>query len=95
MAGAHRQTDSRACGTTTIVTGQSTVFVNGLLWAVDGDNNTDGDGALIASGSAVFINGLPVIVLGDSASADVLCIPLGGAHCNPSATSASGTVSAY
>lgn len=36
----HRHTDLRECGATTIVVGQSTVFVNNLLWAVDRDIDT-------------------------------------------------------
>lgn len=95
MAGVHRHGDTRACGATTTVTGQGTVFVEGVLFSVEGDPNTHGGGALIASGSTVFVNGKKIIINGDSASADSLCIPLGGAHCAPSATSGSGTVSAY
>lgn len=41
--GVHRDTDSRACGATTIVIGQSTVYVNNLLWAVEGDIDTHCD----------------------------------------------------
>ncbi len=95
MPGVHRNGDNRACGATTVVSGQSTVYVEGQLFSVQGDPNTHGSGALIASGSTVKVNGIPIIVLGDSASPDSLCIPLGGSHCAPSATSASGTVSAY
>lgn len=95
MPAVHRQDDSRACGATTIVTGQGTVFVETKLFSVQGDPNTDGGGALIAGGSTVRINNIPVIVVGDSAAADDLCIPIGGAHCAPSATSGSGTVSCY
>lgn len=36
----HRDTDLRICGAATIVVGQSTVFVNNLLWAVDFDIDT-------------------------------------------------------
>ena len=32
------------------------------------------------------INGIPVILQGDNAQADDLCIPIGGAHCSPVAT---------
>lgn len=95
MPGVHRHGDNRACGATTVVSGQSTVYVEGVLFSVQGDPNTHGSGALIASGSTVTVNGIPVIVLGDSANQDDLCIPIGGSHCSPSATSASGTVSAY
>jgi uncharacterized Zn-binding protein involved in type VI secretion len=95
MPAVHRQDDSRACGATTIVTGQSSVFVNGKLWSVAGDPNTDGNGQLIASGTTVKINNILVIVLGDSAAPDDLCIPLGGFHCAPSATSGSPNVNCY
>jgi uncharacterized Zn-binding protein involved in type VI secretion len=72
MATAHRNSDSRFCGATTVVSGQSSVFVNGLLWAVEGDENTHGNGDLIAVvGSTVKINGKKVIVaVGDTASPD-------------------------
>jgi uncharacterized Zn-binding protein involved in type VI secretion len=88
MAGAHRKDDSRSCGATTIVSGQSTVFVETKLWAVAGDPNSHGGGALIASGSTVKINNKLVIINGDSAALDVL------AHPDP-ASSGSGTVSCY
>ena len=95
MSHVHRATDARACGATTIVSGQSTVFVNGLLWAVNGDQNTDGGGGLIASGSTVKINGIPVVIQGDSANPDSLCPIPGGTHCNPLAASGSSNVSCY
>jgi uncharacterized Zn-binding protein involved in type VI secretion len=95
MPAVHRNGDSRACGAATIVAGQSTVFVEGKLFSVQGDPNSDGGGSLIASGSTVRVNNIPIIVVGDGASPDALCIPIGGAHCAPSATSGSGTVSAY
>jgi uncharacterized Zn-binding protein involved in type VI secretion len=95
MPAVHCETHTRACGATTIVTGQSTVRSNNLLWSVQGDPNTDGNGGLIASGSTVRINNIPIIVIGDSANPDDLCIPLGGPHCNPSAASGSSNVSCY
>jgi hypothetical protein len=42
MPGAHRDTDARYCGGQTKVVGQSTVFVNSLLTAVDGDPQQPG-----------------------------------------------------
>ena len=63
MPQAHRNNDSRFCGALTIVQGQSSVFVNGRLWAVDNDPNTHGAGGLIPSGTSVFINNKKVIVL--------------------------------
>jgi uncharacterized Zn-binding protein involved in type VI secretion len=66
------------------------------LWAVAGDPDSHGGGALNADiGGTVFINGKAAIVVGDSAGADSLCVPDGGAHCAPSATSGSGTVFCY
>lgn len=62
MPPAHRQTDRRACGAATIVTGQSSVYVNGKLWAVQGDQCTHGAGQLIPTGSSVTVNGKRVIV---------------------------------
>lgn len=92
MAYAHRQNDQRACGATTIVSGQSFVTVDGKLWAVQGDQNTHGGGNLIASKTYVTINGKAVIVQNDSAQPDGLCGSSGGAHCSPSATGYSSLV---
>lgn len=89
MAAVHRHGDNRSCGATTVVAGQSTVFVEGKLFSVNGDPNSHGSGALIASGTTVKVNGINVIIVGDNASPDSL------AHTNPSATTGSGTVSAY
>lgn len=67
MPAAHRNNDDRDCGAKTIVIGQSTVKVNGILWAVDGDIDThcDPKGPLDPSGTTVFIEGKNVIVVGD------------------------------
>ena len=92
MAQAHRNGDSRACGASTTVVGQDFVFVEGQLWSVAGDPNTHGGGALIASKTYIKINDIPIIVNGDGAGPDALCIPLGGSHCSPSATSGSSLV---
>lgn len=94
MANAHRATDTRSCGATTVVNGQNFVRVDGLLWSVNGDPNTHGGGQLIASKTYVKINGLSVIVIGDSASADSLCGVRGQppTHCNPQAITGSATV---
>jgi len=83
MGYSHRQTDTRVCGATTIVSGQDFVTIDGQLWAVDGDPNTDGGGGLIHSQSFVTIGGIPIILAGDSANPDDLCpVP---PHCGPSA----------
>ena len=47
MPFAHRDKDSRDCGASTIVSNQKTTKVNGKLWAVEGDPNDHGNGALI------------------------------------------------
>lgn len=82
----HRQDDSRTCGATTIVSGQSTVYAGGKLVSVDGDENSDGGGALTAATNNVYINGKMVVNVGDSAAADSLCPIPGGAHCSPNAS---------
>lgn len=78
MPGAHRQGDSRFCGATTIVEGQSTVRVNGRLWAVSNDPNTHGEGRLQSVyGSTVRINGKRVIcAVGDKAGGDLANHPI-------------------
>lgn len=74
MPGAHRDTDSRECGAITIVTGQSSVKVNGLLWAVEGDYDThcnEGNLIPIYGAKNVYINGkLVICAMGDTASPD-------------------------
>jgi uncharacterized Zn-binding protein involved in type VI secretion len=92
MAAIHRQDDSRTCGATTIVSGQSTVFAGGKLISVDGDGNTDGGGALSTSHASITINGKGIIVVGDSAAPDSLCPIPGGPHCAPNASSGLGSV---
>lgn len=93
----HRNGDSRTCGASTVVVGQSTVFVNGVLWAVKGDVNSHGSGGLInTSGSTVTIEGKHVIVHGpDDAAPDNLCPISGGEHCNPRTATGSGDVFTY
>ena len=67
-----------------MVTNQSTVRSEGVLWAVEGDQNSHGGGALIASQSAVKIEGKRVIVhFPDHANEDALCPPVGPPHCDP------------
>jgi len=70
----HLHGHSRVCGATTIVIGQSSVFVNSRLWAVLGDVCTHGNGQLINTGHTVFIAGIPVIVHApDPAAANDYC----------------------
>lgn len=64
MPPAHRHADTRQCGAVTLVSGQSTVFVNDRLWSVVGDPNSHGSGNLIglAAGDTVFIEDINIIV---------------------------------
>lgn len=96
MIQSHRHGDGRACGATTVVVGNSTVFVNGKLWAVRGDPNTHGAGGLInTAGKTVFIEGKNVIVnKPDHANPDTLC-PIPATHCDPFTTGGSPDVFAY
>lgn len=86
MTYSHRDGDARDCGATTVVTGQDFVTVDGMLWAVDMDENTDGGGALSTSHGWLTISGKGIIVNGDTAAADDLCPIPGGAHCAPNAS---------
>ena len=97
MPAVHRDSDSRACGASTTVTNQSTVFANGLLIAVQGDPNSHGGGELDASVNpgTVFIEGKELVVVGSSASPDSLCPDPGGSHCSPTATGGSPDVFAF
>jgi len=90
MPAIHRNGDARACGATTIVTGQSTVFANGKLVSVNGDENSHGAGALIAGSKNVFAEGISVVNnTPDGASADNLLINL---HSAPVTASGSPNV---
>lgn len=75
MPAAHRQDDLRKCGGKTIVSGQGSVYVNGKLWAVDGDQNDHVGGALAPAGTTVKINNKKVVVVGDLAAGDLLHPP--------------------
>jgi hypothetical protein len=93
MPGAHRNNDGRICGATTTVVGQSTVFANGELIAVDGDPNTHGGGGLIAANANVYIEGkLAVNHTPENSAPDSLCVPLGPPHCNPQTSEGSPDV---
>ena len=73
MPGVHRDTDTRFCGAITIVEGQSSVLVENLLWAVENDPNSHGDGQLKAVYGVpyVTIEGKKVIcAVGDKAQSD-------------------------
>ena len=79
MPGAHRDTDSRFCGATTKVTGQSKVLVNGLLWAVEGDKDThcnEGELSAVYGSKCIEISGKKIIcAMGDAAASDHSCTP--------------------
>lgn len=73
MPGAHRHQDTRRCDGTTNVTGQTNVFVNNKLWAVEGDqclaHGPGGALRQIYGAGNVYINNKKVIcALGDTAS---------------------------
>ena len=74
MPGAHRHNDKRFCDAKTIVTGQSTVRVEGKLWAVEGDKDTHcngGDLSATYGPGNIRISGKKVIcAVGDSAASD-------------------------
>jgi hypothetical protein len=83
MPANHRDTDARVCGAQTTVQNQSSVYVNGLLWAVDRTTNNHGDGQLIPTGQTVEVEGKRVIVhTPDHADPDDLC-PIPPTHCDP------------
>ena len=93
----HRNGDSRACGASTTVIGQSTVYVNNKLVAVQNDPNSHGGGELNASinPGTIFVENIEMVVNGSSAAADALCPIDGGSHCSPSATSGSDDTFAF
>jgi hypothetical protein len=92
---AHRHGDLRACSGTTVVIGQSTVFVNNRLWAVQGDIVNHGGGGLIPTGQTVNINNKLVIChTPDAANPDDLC-PLPPIHCTPFTAQGSSDTFAY
>ncbi len=69
MPQAHMHDELRACGATTVVTGQDTVKVNGQFWAVEGDKNSHEEGPLKAeNGHTVKIQGKKVITVRDPGS---------------------------
>lgn len=97
MPAAHRNNDLRACGAKTEVIGQSTVYVNGRLWAVDGDidDHCDPKGPLDPSGVTVFIEGKNVIIVGDGFYAPDYQPPDCEDLHAPSASTGSENVGAY
>lgn len=92
MTAIHRNTDSRVCGASTVVSGNGTVYANNLLVSVNDDPNSHGGGALSASTNQIFVENKMVVEVGDSAAPDGLCPILGGPHCAPSSSSGSANV---
>jgi uncharacterized Zn-binding protein involved in type VI secretion len=91
----HRIGDLRACGALTTAGPNQTsgILVDGKPWAVNGDLDSHGAGALISTlATFITINGVPVVVVGDQASPDNLCPIPGGAHCAPYASSGSSLI---
>jgi len=74
MPGEHRKDDSRFCGATTRVIGQSTGKVNGRRWAVENDYDShcnEGNLQAVYGELNVRIEGLLVIcAVGDAAAPD-------------------------
>lgn len=73
MALAHRNGDKRFCDGETIVEGNSTVFVNGKLWAIEGNVDSHEMGNLVVIGQrTVKIGGIPAVgALKDTAVPDL------------------------
>ena len=96
MPKAHRHSDARICGASTTVNNQSSVYVNGKLWAVKDSTNSHGNGQLIPTGQTVYVEGKLVIVhYPDNSQQDNLCPPIGEPHCNPKTATGSDNVFAY
>lgn len=86
----HRITDSRVCGAETTPAGNSDVFANNLLVAVNGDPNSHGSGGLIAHSNEVYAdNILTVNHTADNANADDIVVP---PHDNPATSQGSPNV---
>lgn len=91
MPAVHRNGDSRICGASTIVAGNSNVFCNSKLVSVDGDPNSHGGGNLQAQNNNVYVNGKLVVNNSpENAAPDNLCD--GDSHCNPKTSQGSSNV---
>lgn len=69
MPGVHRNGDTRFCGASTVVEGQSSVYVNGRLASVDGDPNThlEGRNKPVYGARNILLEGkLIICAVGDS-----------------------------
>ena len=88
----HRHSDPRICGATTVVEGNTSVFANDLLVAVNGDPNSHLAGALVAGCNHLYVHGALVVNhTPDASAADVLC-PVAPVHCGPSTAGGSPNV---
>lgn len=78
MTAVHRDTDARFCGAKTIVEGQSTVFVNGLLAAVENDPEDHLEGRLISQspGTVTVENKKIIVIVTDTATGDLAGHPM-------------------
>jgi hypothetical protein len=92
MPAVHRDTDLRVCGARTVSAQTRNVYVNNLLWSIDKDLNSHGEGALVAATNNVFIGGIMVCNNNDTSAPDSLCPTAGGAHCAPGASGGSNNV---
>ena len=94
----HRNTDKRSCNAQTVVIGQSTVFINGLLASVEGDPNTHKKGELLATmnDGSIFINNKKVVMKGSESKPDLLHLKSKavGASSNVYASGGSGPAAA-
>jgi hypothetical protein len=74
--------------------GQDSVTVNQLLWAVQGDVNSHGNGQLhLSPDGSVTIHGIPVVThTPTTADTDDLLV---SPHDNPETAGGSGNVTAY
>ena len=89
----HRHGDSRVCGASTVVSGNTSVFANNVLVSVNGDPNSHGAGALSAGSNFVYCHTIAVVNhTPDTAAADALCVPVGPPHCGPSTAEGSPDV---
>lgn len=97
MPQSHRDTDLRACTAQTTVVGQSTVYVNNLLWAVEYDLDTHcaPKGPLKPTLRTVFVENKNVIVVGDGFHAIDLQPPICVVPHQPFAASGSPNTYTY
>ena len=77
MPQVHRESDVRYCGASTIVEGQSKVFINGRLVSVVGDPESHGEGRFQDNAHKVLISGKRIITVDDVAEGDLAGHPTG------------------